>query len=101
MKAMKHCRSLMSQFSRKSGMPTWAETLIPEVLLLRMCRDEILQNDPEFDSDLEEIFPLDKSDDPTGHEIGGRVGNRGLQRDKQDKIEAKKMKNKHAPGPNT
>ena len=55
------------------------------------CPQHIKQSDPNFDSEAEPMFTDTDKNDQIENDTGGRVGNRGMQRDKLEK-----MHNKHA-----
>ena len=86
---MTYCRSLLSQWSRRNHCSAWARDNIETCHLLRQCFAEIIAQVPGFNSDAEDVL-TNEEQNVEEKEVGGRVGNRGLQKDREAKIDAKK-----------
>ena len=93
---MKYCRSLLSQFGRKHCIGLWTGKHADSALIVTMCREELEKLDPGFDSDEDHVLRLSDFEDVDDTNKGGRIGNRGMQKNKVDKMNAKKATHKGA-----
>ena len=91
-KTMRFCRALLSQFGRKRSVNLWGGLQASQSAILLLVKTELPILDPDFNSDNEEnVLPHSDVEDSEEVPKGGRVGNRGMQKDKAAKINAKKV----------